>query len=70
MTNMANKSFSYTKGEGKNIIVEDTLLDLDQEPAQTADSRKLFLHIQKLSEKKLKLHLHTVMSCLIIGGKI
>ena len=60
MTNMANKSFSYTKDEGKNIIVEDTLLDLDQEPAQMADSRKLFLDLQKLSEKKLKLHLHTV----------
>lgn len=61
LTEMANsKSFSYTKDEDKNIIVEDTLLDLDQEPAQMADLRKLFFDLQKLSEKELKLHLHKV----------
>lgn len=55
-----NKSFFYTEDEGRSIIVEDTLLGDDQEPIQTADARKLFFHLQKLSEKELKLQLHIV----------
>ena len=56
----SNKGFSYTKDEGKNIIVEETLLDLDLEPTQTADSRKLFFDLHKLSEKELKIHINMV----------
>lgn len=62
MSMARNKSFSYTKDEGKSIIVEDTLLDIDmdQEPGQKSDARKLFFDLQKLSEKELKLHLHII----------
>ncbi|XP_052445761.1 uncharacterized protein LOC127987457 [Carassius gibelio] len=57
-----NKSFSYTKDEGKAIIVEDTLLELDfdQEHAQRTDTRKLHIDLQKLSEKEVKLNLHII----------
>lgn len=47
-----NNSFFYTtKDDGKNIIAEDTLLDLNQEPSQMTDPYKLFFDLQKLLEK-------------------
>lgn len=57
-----NKSFSYTKDKGKAIIVEDTLLavDFDQEHVQGTDTRKLYIDLQKLSEKEVKLNLHII----------
>lgn len=53
---MATGPFSYSKEEGENIIVSETLFD--QIDTETSDAKKIFLDLKKLSEKDLKLQMH------------
>lgn len=52
---MATNYFSYSKEEGENIIVPDTLLD--ESPLKSQDAKRLFLSLKKASEKDVKLQL-------------
>lgn len=53
---MATGSFSYSKEEGENIIIPDTLFEHME--AEASDAKRLFLDIKRLSEKDLKLLMH------------
>lgn len=58
---MAKSTFFFTDEQGKNIIVQDTLLGYDNENDPTSpDLNDLYTQLKRLLEKEKKLDLHTI----------
>lgn len=54
-----NSTFFFTNEQGKDIIVQDSLLD-NEVMTQSTDLSNMFFDLKKLSEKEKKLDLHCI----------